>query len=112
MNQEEPEQKTPPAAVGPEETKMDRRDFFLTAGRLLLPTLGVLGLSLGSRAQAASDCSRSCTGGCDASCGDFCKGGCSLLCTRSCANDCDGKCQGSCARSCANSCEGFYRGMD
>jgi len=37
------------------EQRMGRRDFFVTAGKLIIPTLGVLGLSLAisDKAQAA-----------------------------------------------------------
>ena len=67
--------------------RMGRRDFFLNAGKLVIPTLGILGLSitLGGRAQAAG-----------------CKGTCSGSCTEGCT---------SCVGSCATTCEGWNKGM-
>ena len=62
--------------------RMGRRDFCVTAGKLIIPTLGVLGLSLaiGDKAQAAgckncaSNCTRSCIGSCTATCEGWAKG--------------------------------------
>ena len=67
--------------------RMDRRDFFISAGKLLIPTLGILGLSLslGGKAQAA-DCKGTCSGSCS--------GGCT-----------------SCVGTCATTCEGWNKGM-
>ena len=67
--------------------RMGRRDFFLSAGKLIIPTLGVLGLSiaLGGKGQAAG-----------------CKGSCSGACTEGCT---------SCVGSCATTCEGWNKGM-
>ena len=64
------------------EGTMDRRDFFMTAGKLIIPTLGVLGLSMlgGKTAQAAgckdcaSNCTRSCIGSCTSTCEGWAKG--------------------------------------
>ena len=69
----------------PNETdqRMGRRDFFLSAGKLIIPTLGVLGLSiaLGGKGQAAdckdtcvSNCTRNCVGSCTATCEGWNKG--------------------------------------
>ena len=62
--------------------RMGRRDFFVNAGKLMIPTLGLLGLSLvaGAKAQAAgckdcaSNCTRSCIGSCTATCEGWAKG--------------------------------------
>ena len=62
--------------------RMGRRDFFVNAGKLIIPTLGVLGLSLaiGDKVQAAgckncaSNCTRSCIGLCTATCEGWAKG--------------------------------------
>jgi len=74
--------------------KMDRRDFFTTAGKMVIPTIALVGLSfsgLVSQAHAMpSDCSHTCT--------RSCLGGC--------AGDCKGDCSGSCKDSCASSCTG------
>jgi len=70
--------------------KMDRRDFFVTAGKVIIPTLGIIGLSLaiGGKVQAAT-CSGNCTGSCTG-----CKGGC-----------------WSCVGTCQETCEGISKGM-
>lgn len=56
---------------------IDRRAFFVTAGKVIIPTLGLLGLSvtLGNKAQAAgcqstcaSNCTKNCVGSCTATC--------------------------------------------
>lgn len=72
-------------SIAPDTEKMGRRDFFMTAGKLILPTIGIVGLSLsaGSRAQAA-DCTGNCTGTCTG-----CEGGC-----WSCVGTCDATCEG------------------
>lgn len=65
-----------------QDNRMGRRDFFVTAGKLVIPTLGILGLSLviGDKAQAAgckncaSNCTRSCIGSCTATCEGWAKG--------------------------------------
>ena len=63
--------------------RMGRREFFLSAGKLIIPTLGVLGLSiaLGGKGQAAdckatcaSNCTRNCVGSCTATCEGWNKG--------------------------------------
>ena len=64
------------------EQRMGRRDFFVNAGKLVIPTLGVLGLSLalGEKEQAAgcsncaSNCTRNCVGSCTATCEGWNKG--------------------------------------
>ena len=64
---------------------MDRREFFITVGKVIIPTLGLLGLSLvefPSRVQAAdrkdcsSTCTSSCVNGCTTSCGANCSSSC------------------------------------
>ena len=62
--------------------RMGRRDFFVNAGKLMIPTLGLLGLSLVASAKAqaagckdcASNCTRSCIGSCTATCEGWAKG--------------------------------------
>jgi len=81
--------------------KMVRRDFFLAAGKLVIPTLGFLGLSLsGLTRKVAAGCSDSCTGGCS----DSCKG--CVSCTGSCAGECVSTCRDICANSCTVGCSG------
>jgi CXXX repeat radical SAM target protein len=69
------------AAFPDKKDRIDRRQFLSTAGKLIIPTLGILGLSLtGLSGKAlASDCAGSCKGGCAYICGGCdgtCKGGC------------------------------------
>jgi CXXX repeat radical SAM target protein len=61
--------------------KMDRREFLAAAGKIVIPTIGILGLSLISpagkaRADDCSDCSGSCKGSCFAACNGSCSGTC------------------------------------
>jgi CXXX repeat radical SAM target protein len=69
--------------------KINRRSFFVTAGKLVIPTLGILGLGLsGFSSSAAADCSSMCSG--------ECKGACT---------GCTGSCSGSCEWTCSSNCE-------
>jgi CXXX repeat radical SAM target protein len=82
-------------SVAEKTEKMDRRGFFSTVGKAIIPTLGILGLSLtafSTKANAA--CADTCTGGCSNSCK-----GC-FSCTGGCSGTCDRTCVGICADSC------------
>ena len=64
-----------------ETKKMDRREFLSATAKIVIPTLGILGLSLISpvsraRADDCSDCSGSCKGSCFAACNSSCSGTC------------------------------------
>ena len=79
---------------------MDRRGFFVNTGKMIIPTMGLLGLSLISlsgKAQAANSCHKSCSGGC----GD--------TCSLNCQSSCEGFCKGGCSGTCKSGCEGFLR---
>ncbi|MDR3566088.1 MAG: Cys-Xaa-Xaa-Xaa repeat radical SAM target protein [Negativicutes bacterium] len=84
-----------------ENEKMNRRGFLVAAGNLLLPTLGLIGLSLAAfpaKAEATCYCSGTCMGDCWAhcqnDCGGSCRGGCEKSCTGSCGSTCRGSCSG------------------
>ncbi|ABC78743.1 Cys-Xaa-Xaa-Xaa repeat radical SAM target protein [Syntrophus aciditrophicus] len=81
--------------------KVDRRGFFTTVGKAIIPTLGILGLSLMqlSPKPAAADCADTCSGGCSETC-QGCTG-----CTGSCAGECDRTCRDICANSCTVTAE-------
>ncbi len=88
------------SASGPmDEKKMNRRDFFKATGKAIIPSLGIIGLSLGfSRiAQAGSGCNNDCYG----SCLDSCAQACSYGCQGGCSGDCKGLC-GGCDGTCKN----------
>jgi len=75
--------------------KKDRREFLITAARVIVPTLGLLGISLsmsGARALAA-DCNSICTGGCQGAC-TGCTGSCSGTCHWACSDTCKDTCSG------------------
>lgn len=80
---------------------VDRRGFFTTVGKAIIPTLGIIGLSLMplSTRPAAADCSDTCSGGC----ADTCQG--CFGCTGSCAGECDRTCRDICANSCTVTAE-------
>ncbi len=71
-----------------ETEKMNRRDFFAATGKVIIPTLGLLGLSLGFSRSAQAGCDFTCSGGC---------------------TGCEGVC-GGCDGTCKNGCEGFAWG--
>ena len=77
------------------EHKLGRREFLITSARVVIPTLGLMGLSLTmspSKASAA-DCSSICTGGCQGAC-TGCTGSCSGTCHWACSDTCKGTCSG------------------
>ena len=78
------------------EDKMARREFFLTAARAVIPTLGLMGLNLSvfSRGAAAADWSSLCTGGCQGAC-------------TGCTGSCTGTCHWACSDTCKNTCSGM-----
>lgn len=74
---------------------LDRREFFITAGKMIIPTIGFLGLSLmefPKRVQAAvcPDCSNNCKNTCLTGCGGSCGTGCGGTCKGSCETGCSG----------------------
>ncbi len=75
--------------------KMDRRNFIVTAGKMVIPTLAIIGLSLSGltgRAQAdgCSDCNHNCKDSCAYGCSGDCKGDCSSSCSGGCSSSCKG----------------------
>ncbi len=73
--------------------KIDRREFIATAGKVIIPTLGILGLSLmGFSGKAAA-------GSCEGTCASGCFG-----CTGGCAGECNTTCRDICANSCTVGC--------
>jgi len=77
--------------------KVDRRGFFAKVGKVIIPTLGIIGLSLMplSPRPAAADCANTCSGGCF----ETCRG-----CTGGCSGNCSGTCNRTCHDICADSC--------
>ncbi|MDR3566093.1 MAG: Cys-Xaa-Xaa-Xaa repeat radical SAM target protein [Negativicutes bacterium] len=77
-----------------ETEKMDRRNFFVHSAKMVIPTLGILGLSLELPKIAEAACPDTCSGGCSNTCS-----GC-FGCTGSCAGECSKTCRDICANSC------------
>jgi len=113
------ENKDAAGAAFPAETeKIDRRDFLSIAGKMVIPTLGILGLSLTGfprnaaatcNTTCAGSCSLSCSGRCDGTCRDGCSDGCGSTCVSTCADDCGSSCKGGCAHVCGG-CDGTCKG--
>lgn len=98
MKADEQPQKVTKTALAQGE-KIDRRDFMLKAGKVALPTLGILGLQLlAGPSRVAAGCEDTCSGGCSTTCS-----GC-FGCTGSCAGECDKTCRDICANSCTVGC--------
>jgi CXXX repeat radical SAM target protein len=94
MKEGEAKPKTTASSLLNKTEKMDRRDFLVAAGKLVIPTLGMLGLSLslGGKAQAACN-----------NCQDTCRNvGCSGDCFSACSGTCSGSCSGTCSGGCGN----------
>ena len=98
--------------------RMDRRDFLSYTGKVVIPTLGILGLTLsafpltaaaGCNSTCAGSCSVSCANRCDGSCKGGCSDNCGSTCVRTCADDCGSSCRGGCAHVCGG-CDGTCRG--
>jgi CXXX repeat radical SAM target protein len=70
--------------------KINRRKFFINSAKMVIPTLGFLGLTLTvfSGKALAANCQGTCTGGCALSCTGGCAGECSRTCRDICANSC------------------------
>jgi len=77
MKGEDQATKTKAALMADTTGKMDRRKFVVTAAKMLIPTLGIIGLNLfqPSSVQAAT-CSNSCTGDCGTRCNHYCAANC------------------------------------
>jgi CXXX repeat radical SAM target protein len=72
-----------------EKGKMDRRSFMVNTAKVIIPTLGILGLTLtqlSSKAFAAS-CQGSCSGGCAGECKKTCRDICANSCTVGCSSN-------------------------
>lgn len=80
--------------------KMDRRDFFVNTGKLIIPTIGIIGLTLSSLSKKVEAVSSWCS---------TCANGCSDSCTLNCSSSCEGFCKGGCGGTCKSGCEGFLR---
>lgn len=67
--------------------KMDRRSFMVNTAKAVIPTIGILGLTLAEfpgKALAATcqgSCSGSCAGECKRTCRDICANSCTVGCT-------------------------------
>lgn len=83
------------APQSPVDENLDRREFFGRAGRIVIPTLGLLGLSLAGFPvrSASADCNSICTGGCQGAC-------------TGCTGSCSGSCEWACSDTCKDSCSG------
>ncbi|MDR3566070.1 MAG: Cys-Xaa-Xaa-Xaa repeat radical SAM target protein [Negativicutes bacterium] len=87
------------------ETKMDRRVFFATAGKIIIPTLGILGvMPLGSfeGPPNTSGCPT-----CQGTCINACRRDCNSDCARTCSAECHSDCSKACATSCSGTCQGY-----
>lgn len=95
MNEEMPTREDGKILLG-EKAKIDRRTFFVTVAKVVIPTLGILGLDLTgiSTKVAAAACQGTCSGGC----GNTCTG------CFGCTGSCSGECYRTCRDICANSC--------
>ena len=102
----------------PDVDDMGRRDFFVATGKLIIPTLGVLGLSLSGfpRKVEAAQCNSTCASSCSLSCSGRCDDSCVSNCGRACADGCGGSCKGGCSYvcggcdgSCKTTCSGLLR---
>lgn len=98
--------------------KIDRRRFLSIAGKIVIPTLGIIGLTLVGQPQivsadcsstCASSCSLTCSSRCDDTCRGGCSDGCGTTCVRTCADDCGSSCSGGCAHVCGG-CDGTCKG--
>ncbi len=67
--------------------KMDRRGFMVHTAKVLIPTLGLLGLTMAEFSKTAfaascqGSCSGSCAGECQRTCRDICANSCTVGCT-------------------------------
>ncbi len=86
----------PSSSVSTDENKLDRRGFLIKAGKIIIPTIGILGLSLTgfSVRPATADCDSICTGGCQGAC-TGCTGSCSGTCYWACSDTCKDTCSGN-----------------
>jgi len=80
--------------------KMGRRDFFVNTGKLIIPTIGIIGLTLSGLSKTVEAAN---------SCGTTCSGGCGDSCSLNCLSSCEGFCKGGCGGTCKSGCEGFLR---
>ena len=69
--------------------KMDRRSFMVNAAKVVIPTLGILGLTLSefSGKALAAGCQGSCSGGCAGGCNKTCRDICANSCTVGCSSN-------------------------
>ena len=96
MRRDISDKKSDSPSTSEEGNRMDRREFFVKAGRMIIPTIGVLGLSLTgfNRKVQAADCDSICTGKCQGAC-------------TGCTGSCSGSCDSSCVDTCKNTCSGM-----
>ncbi|MHC1758203.1 MAG: Cys-Xaa-Xaa-Xaa repeat radical SAM target protein [Negativicutes bacterium] len=97
---------TIPTPTDPTDTpeKMDRREFLSASGKLILPTLGLIGLSICFPATTvAASCAYSCQGGCVNSCARNCNSNCVGTCKATCGNGCGS----ACSFGCTGTCKGY-----
>ena len=79
---------------------MNRREFFVKSGKIIIPTIGLLGLSFSASPRTARAAM---------SCGTSCSNGCGSSCDLNCSSSCEGFCKGGCSGTCKSGCEGFLR---
>ncbi|MBP2666702.1 MAG: putative cytosolic protein [Firmicutes bacterium] len=72
-----------------EKDKMDRRSFMVNTAKIVIPTLGILGLTLSGFSQKAfaASCQGSCSGGCAGECQKTCRDICANSCTVGCSSN-------------------------
>ncbi|MDR3566075.1 MAG: Cys-Xaa-Xaa-Xaa repeat radical SAM target protein [Negativicutes bacterium] len=75
--------------------KMSRHEFFVTAGKMVIPTLAIVGLGLAGVAGKPPATVCACGGGC----GSSCSSGCGSSCSSGCGSACSGGCGNTCTSS-------------
>jgi len=85
----------------------DRRTFFLSISKSVLPGLALLGLGMVtlSGCEKCDGCEASCEDDCESTCLYSCTGSCSSSCTGTCDYTCTGSCQGLCGNACTDNCD-------
>jgi len=96
MIKETPKQKQNLTPSTEESPRMDRREFFAAAGRMIVPTIGIIGLSLSGATKTVQA----------ANCDGLCSGTCYGACT-GCTGSCTSTCQWTCVDTCKNTCSGM-----
>ena len=71
------------------DNKMNRRSFMVNTAKVVIPTLGIIGLTLAefSKTAFAANCQGSCSGSCAGECKRTCRDICANSCTVGCASN-------------------------